>query len=89
MNTDTGEVRQRAELPENHWNGSGQQPRIYLNLGDTLLVDCRWEPYTGTNMGPDGTPFTANSYHIYLGLISADDYLNGVPNYTEVGEYTA
>ena len=89
VNTDTGEVRQRAELPENHWNGSGQQPRIYLNLGDTLLVDCRWEPYTGTNIGPDGTPFTANSCHIYLGLISADDYLNGVPNYTEVGEYTA
>ena len=24
----------------------------------------------------------------YLGLISSEDFLNGAPNYTEVGEYT-
>ena len=34
-----------------------------------------------------GVPSTTDSVHEYLALISADDYLNGVPNYTEVGEY--
>ena len=87
VNVETGEVRQRAELPENYWNGRGHQPSIYLNLGDTLLVDCRYEPYTRTVFGTDGTPYTVEANHIYLGLISADDFLNGVPNYTEVGEY--
>ena len=29
---------------------------IHLNLCDTLLVECRHEPYTRTDMGPDGTP---------------------------------
>lgn len=87
VNVETGEVRQRAELPENYWNGRGHQPGIYLNLGDTLLVDCRYEPYTRTVLGTDGTPYTVEANHIYLGLISADDFLNGVPNYTEVGEY--
>ena len=42
-----------------------------------------------TGIGTDGTPYTVETNHIYLGLISADDYLNGIPNYTEVGEYTA
>lgn len=87
VNVDTGEVRQRAELPENYWNGRGHQPSIYLNLGDTLLVDCRYEPYTRTGVGTDGTPYTVETTHIYLGLISIEDFLNGVPNYTEVGEY--
>lgn len=87
VNVETGEVRQRAELPENYWNGRGHQPSIYLNLGDALLVDCRYEPYTRTVLGTDGTPYTVEANHIYLGLISADDFLNGVPNYTEVGEY--
>lgn len=36
-----------------------------------------------------GAPSSAETEHDYLGLISADDHLNGVPNYTEVGEYTA
>ena len=89
VNVETGEVRQRIDLPENFWNGYGHQPSIYLNLGDTLLVDCRYEPYTRTVLGTDGTPYTVETNHIYLGLISADDYLNGIPNYTEVGEYTA
>ena len=87
INVETGEVRQRIDLPENYWNGYGHQPSIYLNLGDTLLVDCRYEPYTRTVLGTDGTPYTVETNHIYLGLISADDFLNGVPNYTEVGEY--
>ena len=87
VNVETGEIRQRAELPENCWNDSGHQPNVYLNLGDTLLVDCRWEADTNTYIGSDGTPFTAEYSHVYLALISADDYLNGVPNYTEVGEY--
>lgn len=87
INVETGEVRQRIDLPENFWNGYGHQPSIYLNLGDTLLVDCRYEPYTRTVLGTDGTPYTVETNHIYLGLISADDFLNGVPNYTEVGEY--
>lgn len=87
VNVETGEVRQRAELPENFWNGYGHQPSIYLQLKDRLLVDCRYEPYTRTDPGTDGTPYTVETNHIYLGLISACDFLNGVPNYTEVGEY--
>ena len=89
VNVETGEVRQRIDLPENYWNGYGHQPSIYLQLQDRLLVDCRYEPYTRTGIGTDGTPYTVETNHIYLGLISADDYLNGIPNYTEVGEYTA
>ena len=87
VNVETGEVRQRIDLPENYWNGYGHQPSIYLQLQDRLLVDCRYEPYTRTDPGTDGTPYTVETNHIYLGLISADDFLNGVPNYTEVGEY--
>ena len=87
VNVETGEVRQRIDLPENYWNGYGHQPGIYLQLKDRLLVDCRWEADTNTYIGSDGTPFTAEYSHVYLALISADDYLNGVPNYTEVGEY--
>lgn len=89
INVKTGEVRERPPLPDNYWNGAPHQPRIYLNLGDTLLVDCRYDPYTRTDMGPDGTPATVETSQGYLGLISAEDFLNGVPNYTEVGEYTA
>ena len=51
-------------------------------------MDCRYEPYTRTVVGTDGTPYTIDTEHEYLGLISAEDFLNGVPNYTEVGEYT-
>lgn len=87
INVKTGEVRQRPTLPENNWNGGGHQPSIYLNLGDTLLVDCRYEPYTRTDIGPDGAPATVDTSRRYLGLISAEDFLNGVPNYTEVGEF--
>lgn len=87
INTQTGEVRERPALPENYWNGSGHQPRIYLNLGDTLLVDCRYEPYTRVDVGPDGTPATVDTNRGFLGLISSDDFLNGTPNYTEVGEF--
>lgn len=87
ININTNEVRQRAYLPDNYWNGSSHQPNIYLNLGDTLLVDCRYEPYTRTIIGTDGTPYTTDVEHEYLGLISTEDFLNGVPNYTEVGEY--
>ena len=89
VNVETGEVRQRIDLPENYWNGYGHQPSIYLQLQDRLLVDCRYEPYARTGIGPDGTPYTVETDHVYLGLISAEDYLNGVPNYTEVGEYVA
>ncbi len=89
VNVETGEVRQRIDLPENYWNGYGHQPSIYLQLQDRLLVDCRYEPYTRTGIGTDGTPYTVETDHVYLGLISAEDYLNGVPNYTEVGEYVA
>lgn len=89
VNVETGEVRQRIDLPENYWNGYGHQPSIYLQLQDRLLVDCRYEPYTRTGIGTDGTPYTINTERTYLGLISAEDYLNGVPNYTEVGEYIA
>ena len=88
INVKTGEVRQRPALPDNYWNGGAHQPSIHLNLGDTLLVDCRYEPYTRTDIGPDGTPATVETSKGYLGLISAEDFLNGVPNYTEVGEYT-
>lgn len=86
INTQTGEVRERPSLPENYWNGSGHQPRIYLNFGETLLVDCRYEPYTRVDIGPDGTPATVESNRGFLGLISSEDFLNGIPNYTEVGE---
>ena len=89
VNVETGEVRQRIDLPENYWNGYGHQPSIYLQLQDRLLVDCRYEPYTRTGIGTDGTPYTINTERTYLGLISIDDFLNGVPNYTEVGEYIA
>ncbi len=89
VNVNDGEIRQRAELPENCWNDSGHQPSIYLQLQDRLLVDCRYEPYARTGIGTDGTPYTVETDHVYLGLISAEDYLNGVPNYTEVGEYVA
>lgn len=85
INVKTGEVRERPALPDNYWNGGGHQPRIYLNLGDTLLVDCRYEPYTRTDVGPDGVPMAVETSQGYLGLISAEDFLNGVPNYTEVG----
>lgn len=51
-------------------------------------MDCRYEPYTRTVVGTDGTPYTIDTEHEYLGLISAEDFLNGVPDYTEVGEYT-
>lgn len=88
VNLQTGEIREKPNLPDNYWNGSSHQPNIYLNLGDTLLVDCRYEPYTRTVVGTDGTPYTIDTEHEYLGLISAEDFLNGVPNYTEVGEYT-
>ena len=88
INVKTGEVRQRPALPDNYWNGGAHQPSIHLKLGDTLLVDCRYEPYTRTDIGPDGTPATVETSKGYLGLISAEDFLNGVPNYTEVGEYT-
>ena len=84
VNVETGEVRQRIDLPENYWNGYGHQPSIYLQLQDRLLVDCRYEPYTRTGIGTDGTPYTINTERSYLGLISIDDFLNGVPNYTEV-----
>ena len=84
VNAETGEVRQRADLPENLWNGYGHQPQIFLQLKDRLLVDCRYEPYTRTDLSDDGTPFTTQSDQMYLGLISIDDFLNGVPNYTEV-----
>ena len=89
VNIETGEVRQRIDLPENYWNGYGHQPSIYLQLQDRLLVDCRYEPYTRTGIGTDGTPYTIETERTYLGLISIDDFLNGVPNYTEVGEYIA
>ena len=88
INVKTGEVRQRPALPDNYWNGGAHQPSIHLNLGDTLLVDCRYEPYTRTDIGPDGTPATVETSKGYLGLISTEDFFNGVPNYTEVGEYT-
>lgn len=84
VNAETGEVRQRADLPENFWNGYGHQPQIFLQLKDRLLVDCRYEPYTRTDISDDGTPFTTQTNRAYLGLISIDDFLNGVPNYTEV-----
>lgn len=87
INVKTGEVRQRTALPDNYWNGASHQPSIYLNLGDTLLVDCRYEPYTRTLVGTDGTPYTIDTEHEYLGLICAEDFLNGTPHYTEVGEY--
>lgn len=89
VNIETGEVRQRIDLPENYWNGYGHQPSIYLQLQDRLLVDCRYEPYARTGIGTDGTPYTIETERTYLGLISIDDFLNGVPNYTEVGEYIA
>lgn len=84
VNAETGEVRQRTDLPENYWNGYGHQPSIYLQLQDRLLVDCRYEPYTRTGIGTDGKPYNIECEQIYLGLISIDDFLNGVPNYTEV-----
>ena len=84
VNAETGEVRQRADLPENLWNGYGHQPQIFLQLKDRLLVDCRYEPYTRTTLSTDGTPYTIEGDQMYLGLISIDDFLNGVPNYTEV-----
>lgn len=87
VNVETGEVRQRIDLPENYWNGYGHQPSIFLQLKDRLLVDCRYEPYTRTDLNTDGTPVYTETERMYLGLISIEDFLNGVPNYTEVGEY--
>lgn len=87
VNVETGEVRQRIDLPENYWNGYGHQPSIFLQLKDRLLVDCRYEPYTRTDVSENGTPVYTETNHVYLGLISIEDFLNGVPNYTEVGEY--
>ena len=84
VNAETGEVRQRADLPENLWNGYGHQPQIFLQLKDRLLVDCRYESYTRTDISDDGSPYTTQTEQMYLGLISIDDFLNGVPNYTEV-----
>lgn len=84
VNAETGEVRQRADLPENYWNGYGHQPQIFLQLKDRLLVDCRYEPYTRTDISDDGSPYTTQTEQMYLGLIPIDDFLNGVPNYTEV-----
>lgn len=84
VNAETGEVRQRADLPENYWNGYGHQPQIFLQLKDRLLVDCRYESYTRTDISDDGSPYTTQTEQMYLGLISIDDFLNGVPNYTEV-----
>lgn len=84
VNTESGEVRQRADLPENYWNGYGHQPDIALQLKDRLLVDCRYEPIARTTLSTDGTPYTIEFDQMYLGLISIDDFLNGVPNYTEV-----
>lgn len=84
VNAETGEVRQRTDLPENYWNGYGHQPQIFLQLKDRLLVDCRYELYTRTTLSTDGTPYTIEGDQMYLGLISIDDFLNGVPNYTEV-----
>ena len=86
VNVETGEVRQRIDLPENYWNGYGHQPSIFLQLKDRLLVDCRYEPYTRTDLNTDGTPVYTETNHVYLGLISIEDFLNGVPNYTEVCE---
>ena len=76
---ETGEVRQRIDLPENLWNGYGHQPYIFLQLKDRLLVDCRYEPYTRTDIGEDGSPFTTQTEQMYLGLISIDDFLNAFP----------
>lgn len=84
VNAETGEVRQRADLPENYWNGYGHQPQIFLQLKDRLLVDCRYESYTRTDISDDGSPYTTQTEQMYLGLISIDDFLSGVPNYTEV-----
>lgn len=84
VNAETGEVRQRADLPENLWNGYGHQPQIFLQLKDRLLVDCRYESYTRTDISDDGSPYTTQTEQMYLGLISIDDFLNGVPNYIEV-----
>lgn len=84
VNAETGEVRQRADLPENLWNGYGHQPQIFLQLKDRLLVDCRYKSYTRTDISDDGSPYTTQTEQMYLGLISIDDFLNGVPNYTEV-----
>lgn len=86
VNLQTGEVQGKAPLPDNYWNGDGHQPYIYLDLGDTLLVDCRYEPRTRVDLGPDGTPATVETHRRFLGLISAQDFLNGVPRYTEIGE---
>lgn len=86
INVETGEVRQRIDLPENYWNGYGHQPSIFLQLKDRLLVDCRYEPYTRTDVSENGTPVYTETNHVYLGLISIEDFLNGVPNYTEVCE---
>ena len=59
---------------------------VFAQIGDKLLVDCRAEPYDRTDYGPDGAPYTVHSERRYLGLITAEDYLNGTPNYQEVGE---
>ena len=42
-------------------------------------MDCRYEPYTRTDIGEDGSPFTTQTEQMYLGLISIDDFLNGIP----------
>ena len=63
-----------------------------IGVGDFIVTAARSEYEVGdivTYIGPDGTPYTVETDHVYLGLISAEDYLNGVPNYTEVGEYIA
>ena len=86
VSLETGEVRRKPDLPELVYNGGGRQPMVFAQIGDKLLVDCRAEPYDRTDYGPDGAPYTVHSERRYLGLITAEDYLNGTPNYKEVGE---
>lgn len=86
VNLQTGEVRRKPDLPALVTNGA-QQPQVLAQLADgRLLVTCRSEPWDLPAAGTDGTPYTLHSVRIYLGLMTEQDYLNGTPAYTEVGE---
>lgn len=83
----TGEVREKPTLPTIDYNGYGHNPLVWAQTDSLLLMTCRIEPYTATEILPDGSVQTFQSSHSYLGLLPTEDYLSGTPNYIEVGLY--
>lgn len=87
VNIQTGELREPPALPTQDYNGYGHRAEVYGQNADWLVMCCRTDAWNTTEFGNDGTPYTINSAHSYIGLLSKDDYLNGTPNYIELGLY--